>query len=291
MSTIDVETKSVIESVIVALERHDLARCVAILEAEIRKHNENTLIDFFLKSVLFWRKRIDATARITLPVDKASYLLSEWTKYRAFCDEEQQTTPDFDRYLFLFRKTTSKMALMFLTAALNNPLVDEQRVYLYMARCYKGAGNYEQAIAHYRQVIANNYDCAAAYAELGDCYLLIGNEHIGRLFLREAFYVDPDTIEFTFLESELLANILNRLRDEENMDQNQCRRWLAVYAVLWDVLTVKRDLKTAEYGMLRQKIYAFEREYSETQQPSLEPRLLYAYFYLLDYITRRRGCR
>ena len=35
--------------------------------------------------------------------------------------------------------------------------------------------------------------------------------------------------------------------------------------------------------MLRQQIYALEREYNETKNSDLEPRLLYSYFYLLDY--------
>lgn len=280
-----------VESVLMAIAHNDFKRCIAILETEITKNNEDALIDFFLRSVLFWQKRVESVQKLPKLLDKARYLLNEWEKYRVFCAEIEDTVPDIHRYLFIFRKAISKMALAFLTTALHDPLVNEQEVYLSVARCHKGAGRYEQAIASYRRVFAHSEQRATAYAELGDCYLLIGNELIGRLFLREAFYIDPDDIEFRFLESKLLTNLVHKLRNTEGVPAGEHRTWLPVYAVLWDIFTVRRDLKTAEYGLLRQKIYALEREYSETKERVLEPRLLYCYFYLLDYCYKMGGAR
>lgn len=279
----NIGVKSVIKAVANALEEGRFAACVSLLEAEIANHNENALIDLLLKSTLFWHKRVKNLERNTTgPTARAHYLLSEWEKYRNFLSDDVSRSPDFDQYLFLFQKTISKMALSLLHQALHDPLVNEPQTHLYIARCCRMAGDYEQAIAEYRRVIRQDEQCTPAYAELGDCYLLIGNEHIGRLFLREAFCIDPHGIEFNFLESELIANLIARLREIDGI-AHEWAAWVGVYAVLWDVFTVKRDLKTAEYGMLRQRIYALEREYSETAATKLEPVLLYAYFYLLDY--------
>ena len=275
--------KSTIVSVLAALEDGDFEKCTAILDTEIQQHNENKSIDFFLESVLFWKKRIENIERISDPIDQARYLLGEWHKYKSFCSKYKNTSDDLDRHIFVFRKLINNKALSLLTAALSNPLVNEQQAHLYIARAHKGNGNYEQAILEYRQVIAGAGQCASAYAELGDCYLLIGNELIGRLFLREAFYIDPNDIDFSFLESELMTNMINKIYSVEGVNDTNYKKWIPVYAILWDVFTVKRDLKTAEYGMLRQQIYALEREYNETKNSDIEPRLLYAYFYLLDY--------
>lgn len=282
----NLEIKSFAQAVAVALEEGRFAACASLLEAEIANHNENALIDLLLKSAIFWRKRTERIDRfernITHPTARAHYLLSEWETYRNFLSDNAPLAPDFDRYLFVLQKTISKMALSFLTNALRDPSVKESQTHLYIARCHRMAGNYEQAIAEYRQVIRQNEQCAAAYAELGDCYLLIGNEHIGRLFLREAFYINPNDIEFNFLESELIANLITRLRETEGI-ADEWPAWMGVYAVLWDIFTVKRDMKTAEYGVLRQRIYALERENNEADAAELKPLLLYAYFYLLDY--------
>lgn len=277
-----VKVPSVIQIVLEAIDKGDFVSCISLLEREIRNHNEDVLIDFLLKSVLFWCDRTEVTSKKDAPLYRARYLLGEWKKYIEFC-ANHKGVPDFDRYLFVFHKSISKIALALLTQALHDPLVNNVHAHLLIARCHRAAGDYETAITEYRRVIREDAQCAAAYAELGDCYLLIGNEHVGRLFLREAFYVDPDGIDASFLESELLANLLRRISEAEEMKGRDWWQWVPVYAVLWDIFTVKRDLRTAEYGMLRQRIYALEREYNETGAKELEPRLLYAYFYLLDY--------
>jgi len=289
MHGVDTETKAIIESVIAAIEEGAFEEAIATLNAEIAHHNENKLIDFLLCSLLFWQKRMNNVKRIAHLIERAHYLLGEWGKYKSFCDKYRDVAHDLDQYIFVFRKMNNKIALAFLGNALNDPLVDEAKVHLYTARCHKGSGDYERAIATYRLVIGRMPQSSSAYAELGDCYLLIGNELIGRLFLREAFYINADEVDVTFLESELIMNIINRLRASKAMQNKSYKKWIGVYAVLWDIFTVKRELKTAEYGVLRQRIYALEREYSETKSSALEPKLLYAYFYLLDYCRKAKN--
>lgn len=181
-----VKAPSVIQIVLEAIDKGDFTSCISLLEREIRNHNEDILIDFLLKSVFFWRKRMEMASEQNAPLYRARYLLGEWKTYREFC-ADRKSVPDFDRYLFVFHKSISKIALALLTQALHDPLVNNAHAHLLIARCHRAAGDYETAITEYRCVIREDAQCAAAYAELGDCYLLIGNEHVGRLFLREAF--------------------------------------------------------------------------------------------------------
>ena len=243
MHKVALDTKSTIVSVLAALEGGDFEKCTAILDAQIQQHNENKSIDFFLESILFWKKRIENIERISGAIDQAQYLLGEWHKYKVFCSKHKNISDDLDQYIFVFRKLINNNALSLLTVALSNPLINEQQAHLYAARAHKGTGNYEQAILEYRQVIAGAGQCASAYAELGDCYLLIGNELIGRLFLREAFYVDPDDIDFLFLESELMTNIAKKIHSIECVNDTNYKKWIPVYAVLWDIFTGKTRLK------------------------------------------------
>jgi hypothetical protein len=61
--------------------------------------------------------------------------------------------------------------------------------------------------------------------------------------------------------------------------------WIPVYGVLFDVLNVKRELRSIEFGRLKQSIYELERELREgTGNPDIiRPRLINRYFWLIDH--------
>jgi hypothetical protein len=65
----------------------------------------------------------------------------------------------------------------------------------------------------------------------------------------------------------------------------ELREWIPVYGVLFDVLNVKRELRSIEFGRLKQSIYELERELrEETGAPELvRPRLINHYFWLIDH--------
>ena len=60
---------------------------------------------------------------------------------------------------------------------------------------------------------------------------------------------------------------------------------IPVYGVLLNVLNVKRELRSIEYGRLKQSIYELERELREGTGDArlIKPRLINRYFWLIDH--------
>ena len=58
-----------------------------------------------------------------------------------------------------------------------------------------------------------------------------------------------------------------------------------VFGVLFDVLNVKRELRSIEFGRLKQSIYELERELREGMGVDrlIKPRLMNRYFWLIDH--------
>ena len=63
------------------------------------------------------------------------------------------------------------------------------------------------------------------------------------------------------------------------------KEWLPVYGVLLGVLNVKRELRSIEFGRLKQSIYSLERELRDGKGDVslIKPRLINRYFWLIDH--------
>jgi len=66
------------------------------------------------------------------------------------------------------------------------------------------------------------------------------------------------------------------------------KEWIPVYGVLYGIFNVKRELHGAEFGILRQRIYARENELRDPacNATLIVPRLINMYFWLIDYYVR-----
>ena len=173
-------------------------------------------------------------------------------------------------------------ALEFFTA---EPETDDVELQRRISRCYKGIGNYEQALESLKKIASRAVDNSALLAELGDCYALVNEPQKAKALLREAFFIDPAAIMIEDLESELIRQLVEKI-SELGYSDAELKEWLPVYGVLWGVLSVKRELRPVEYGILNQSIYALESEYGQ-EKPSVQvPRLLNRYFWLIDHYMR-----
>ena len=64
--------------------------------------------------------------------------------------------------------------------------------------------NYEEAICYFQKVIQIEHFNADAYAQLGNCYELQGEERAAKIMMREAFFLNPAAVDLTKLESDEL---------------------------------------------------------------------------------------
>jgi tetratricopeptide (TPR) repeat protein len=169
-------------------------------------------------------------------------------------------------------------------SALENSGKPEAQTSLLIGRGYKSLGDYEEALRQLERAHQINKEDSEILGEMADCYDMIGNTRIAKLFFREAFYINPQGIALEFIESKIVKKIIEKLEEKE-LNQDLLKEWIPVYGVLYGVFNVKRELRPLEIGGLKQSIYALKNELQETkaEMSILLPRLINRYFWLIDH--------
>ena len=121
---------------------------------------------------------------------------------------------------------------------------------------------------------------------MADCYALCGEEKTSKVLFREAFFINPQDIDISMLESELFCRLFAEVV-KTGKTGAVAVEWFPVEGVLLGVLNVKRELRALEAGKLKQSIYALETELKNTGVEPLIiiPRLINNYFWLIDHYT------
>jgi len=160
---------------------------------------------------------------------------------------------------------------------------------LLTGRCYKGLGNYEEALKYLEQAFLLKKEDPEILSQLADVNALLAQVKHAKAFFREAFFIDPLKVDIKALESALITNVCIKV-SELGFEGGALNEWIPVYAYLWKVFNVKRELKQVEVGRLKQSIFNLEAEYrsSPEEKSFLKPRLLNRYFWLIDHYENIR---
>jgi tetratricopeptide (TPR) repeat protein len=164
---------------------------------------------------------------------------------------------------------------------------------LLVGRCYKGTGNYDEALKYLEQAARFKREDGETLAELADVNALLEDAVRAKTLFREAFFLSPEKIDLRLMESPMIIRLRNRLVGEKAYPEEELREWIPVYGRLWGVFTVQRELKPIEFGKLKQSIFTLETECRGNPGRSalLKPRLINRYLWLLDYYESKREDR
>ncbi|MDR3356891.1 MAG: hypothetical protein LBO04_06855 [Spirochaetaceae bacterium] len=264
-----------------ALEKLEQALCA--------DYNQQEAL-YALKCLKWWLERIkgmDCTGG-DCPYSRGNFLLSQWKGYYGFLDLVGYA---FDRCQYAVKHFVYGLALKYFSevfedgAMRHDPDLLEQ-----LGRCYKGIGSYGEALAYLRQAAQFKQEDAETMAVLADVYALLGETKAARALFREAFFIDPQGIDLRGLESGLILALVRRVGDM-GYSGAELQEWIPVYGALFDVFTVKRELKLAELGRLKQQIFYLESELRcrPGNENILTPALLNKYFRLMDYYEGTNG--
>ncbi|MEM5947721.1 tetratricopeptide repeat protein [Spirochaetia bacterium 38H-sp] len=153
-----------------------------------------------------------------------------------------------------------------------------------MGRCYKGIGNFADAREILEHVVKKRPEYSPFLAELADCYALLGDIDLAKVFFREAFFYDPKAIELEFLESGMILKLIEEVK-ARGYAPPLLQEWLPVYGVVLGVFNIKRELRSVEVGKLKQSIFSMEEELKNmmANRDVIVPRLINRYFWLIDH--------
>jgi tetratricopeptide (TPR) repeat protein len=279
----DHEIKVLLDKSYESLRGGDVAGAAAVLEEALSVNYENEKVVALLKCSHFWKDRERTAAGLQDSFEKAEYLLNQWKIFLQFADRIDGLPGDT---LPVFKHFVCTACLgHYQTFIGDNPALKDPDVLLQIGRCYKGKGEFDRALQHFEAAHQLRREDAAILSELADCYSLINEAQKAKAFFREAFFINPQKIDVRSLESRMMQLVIEKVREQGHASP-LLEEWIPVYAVVYGVFSVKRELRSIEYGKLKQSIYSMEvelRESGNQANPALVPRLLYRYFWLVDH--------
>jgi len=266
------------------LKASDAIAAYSFMENALDFDYENEEIKHALKCVRWW---LDQTRRIDdlkNPYEKGAFLISLLKQYFAFLESIKQGA-GFEQCQYAVRYFIYSRALFFFSGLLSNPANTRDPGLLHLTgRCYKGLGNYDEALNYLEQAVSINKEDAEILAELADVNAMISQTKDAKALFREAFFIDPLKIDIRFMESALILKLRDKVAELGFKDE-ALSEWIPVYGYIWKVFSVKRELKQLELGRLKQAIFSMEAEYNSnlSRRSVIKPRLLNHYFRLVDY--------
>jgi tetratricopeptide (TPR) repeat protein len=269
------------------LKDSDAVTACILMEQALDMDYENEEIKHALKCVNWWLEHTRRIDEINNPYEKGAFLVSLLKQYHVFLGRFDRI---YEQCQYAVRFFVYSKALFFFEGLLGSPANrQDPGLLLLVGRCYKGLGNYDEALDYLEQTVRIKREDAETLAEVADINALLAQTKTAKALFREAFFIDPLKIDLRFLESALILNLRDKVAELGYKD-DELLEWIPVYGYLWGVFSVKRELKQMEAGRLKQSIFSLQAEYdsSPVRRKMLKPRLLNHYFWLIDYYEINR---
>jgi tetratricopeptide (TPR) repeat protein len=258
-----------------------LSAATEALERALSVDFENTDVVTAMKYVSFWADRQETVETLADPFEQGEYLLDQWRVFRDFARRiGEQLVPAVDA----IRSHVFRQALQFYREVYQERANRDADLLVRIGRCYKGTGEFDRALRFVQAAGAQRSESAEILAELADLFALVNEIAKAKALFREAFFLNAQSIDLSRLESELISRVIHAV-SERGYVGRALKEWIPVYGVLFGVLNVKRELRSIEYGRLKQSIYLLERELREGtgEDEIVKPRLINRYFWLIDH--------
>jgi tetratricopeptide (TPR) repeat protein len=272
------------------LNASDASQAQWALEEALKIDFEHPEVVYALKCLNWWLERIKRLGDFQDPYDKGGFILSQWKSYYSFLDRIGGENAGYDPCRYAVRRFVFSSALRFFEDVLGDGANQhDPGLLLQVGRCYKGVGNYEEALTYLEQAARFKREDGETLSELADVNALLEETRAAKALFREAFFMDPQGIDLRAMESELIIRLRDRIK-ELGYTGRELLEWMPIYGCLYGVFTVKRELKPIELGRLKQSIFSLENEIRgrPDHMPLLIPRLINRYFWLIDHYENIR---
>lgn len=242
---------------------------------------DNPTVLAALKCTRFWIDRFHKLDSQFEDYEKGEFLVKQWIIFSG--EFSSGMMKSFEDGLYNLKQGVFRTALKFYARVREGDRDPEPEILLRIGRCHKALGDYDRAIASLEKAMKRNSRSSQILAELADCYFMIDKIRNAKVFFREAFFLDPQSVDLNLLEAEIISRLVDEVK-KKGYSGRELKEWLPVYAVIFGVFNVKRELRPIEYGKLKQTIYSLKNELQDIEEKSLlMPKLINHYFWLIDH--------
>ena len=260
--------------------KRDLDKAVEMLDEAYSVDFDSKDTSELYRMVKFWQKRWMRLNDLSSPFEKGDYLLNQWDQFLFWI--KNRDSEYVEKGILALKHMVHSAGKEFYEI-LQNEEMDDISLCLRIGQCNKVLGNYEKASVCFEHGARINRESPQILAELADTYALMDEMQGAKIFFREAFFINPQEIDLSRLESGLIRKVIDKIR-ALGYTGSIVNEWLPVYAVLFGVFNVKRELRAIEYGKLKQSIYSLQSDLRQNDENEvLIPRLINKYFWLIDH--------
>ena len=280
----EIQTEAKMKDVLNFLQQGNPFEAQKIISTLFENDLDSKELIFTNKCCIFWIESIKRLRNTEDSYEKNEDLLQEWKTFLTYISRDKDC---YEPALIAVQQGFFTKALERFTELLDEKDPYQQaEIYKKAGICHKKLGNFDMARSFLMEANTIYPNLSSVLAELADCCSLCGEDKYGKLLFREAFYIDPESIDLSFLDSELIKCLIKITKDKKHSGKAR-QYWIPVYGVLNGVLNIKKELKPQEVMKLKKEIYAKENEYKDPSCNTeiLVPRLLNCYFRLLDHYT------
>ncbi len=240
----------------------------------------NLIAETGLKICKYWANRLSTIENAT-PYNKGKMLYDEWKRFEKHLEVQKNISMKVVNAIMFFVFNT---ALQYLKKDIQDNRIIDIPVLFLTGMSYKKIGDFSNAIIYFERVIKNDRNNSNAYANLADCYALIDEDKKAKVLFREAFFIDPYSIDIESLDSNMIHALTHQIK-EFKIPKDEFNFWIPVYGRVLNIFNIKRDLLAVEVGKIRQEIFQLEQElYKSVSDDEITiARLINYYLWLYDY--------
>lgn len=270
------------------LEKGNPAEAKKILADILEFNLDNSEIDFAIWVCSYWIDCIKSLSSMS-SYEQGEKLLFQW---KAFEDALSKKKEVYQRAVFSAQTGIFSLAQTSCSVALSESSkmpAQKAELLLKLGICSKKLGNYDEARNALIEANKLQQGNAEILAEMADCCALCGMESEAKILFREAFFIDAKKVDLQLLDSELIKSVVRRVKADHGYSGQELGMWVPVYAVLYRVFNIKRELRSVEVLKLKQDIYELEMEIKNPANSTrlLKPKLIYMYFRIVDYYIQK----
>ena len=262
------------------LKKGDLDKAKSEIEKALSIDFNETQVINALKFTNFWIERKIRFQNVAVHYERGIFLFKQWKSFILFASKFQI---EDELTIYALKYWVFNQSLYHFNEILESG-TDDPELLIKIGLCYKNLGDYCRALEYLESALQIRSEDAGLMAEIADCYAFINEVLASKIFFREAFFIDPQSIDLYSLESLLVKKLISRVK-ALGFEEKLLKEWIPIYGVLFGVFNVKRELKALELGKLKQSINTLEHQYEEDpdSREMLVPGLINKYFWLIDY--------
>ena len=246
----------------------------------LKSNYSNYIAESGIKCCKYWLSRINKINQIDENYEKGKTLFKEWKKFENFTKSIKNIHKKVITNTMFFIFNTALDA--FKKDLRKNRLLDFETSFI-IALSYKKIGDFKNAIKYFEESFSIQNDNSNIIAQLADCYALIDQEKKAKLLFREAFFLEPSSIELDLLDSNIITYIITKMI-ESNISKKELNYWLPIYGRILNIFNIYRELIPTEILKLNREISYIEKNFKNQIEKDncLKTKLLNCYFWLYD---------